>query len=827
MNNNFYQVGGSLPANSKTYIKREADEKLYNALRESKYCYVLNARQVGKSSLRVQTSYNLVNKGYKCVNIDITNIGAKDITVEEWYFSLIFAIIEQLNLEEDEFFELWDNLERLTIINRFARVIDKILDNCPNNIIIFLDEIDSILGIDIFSTDDFFAVIRTFYNMRSENKKYNRLSFAIFGVATAEDLMRNSSRTPFNIAHSIKLTQLCFKESLALIEGLDNQKIEPLKILKKVFNYTSGTPYLTQKILEKISIHPIKELQDIENIIYKLFIQTGFEESNLSNIQNRIISNKDYNIKMLNFISRILDAQKIQANDKDFTQIYLKLSGLVKNKNGYLVYNNKLYEIVFNREWLENTLKKIERPFTKDLNRWIELNKDKSALLRGEVLKKAEKWAKDREDLNSIEYEYLKLSIQANEQKFIDKKIIQLRAIKYVGISSIVGMGLLLFVMNNSSFYLPFVIFLILLGALIAKATKDVLENYFIGLSLKIDAPFEEGERIRIDGGEMLSVVDKGFRATTFYGISSNATIVIPHQTLSNAVITNHSKHTLGYREKITIYIPDKFKKTTLPREVERVLLLAVFLSRGVKKPRLSKRNKFTDFIDNYKHLINDIKLEKIENYSEQDTYNEVWKELSSIIEEKLDIQKDLFLVKVYELIKNNDDIKNNNILKKIIASLITVIYDYEEEMESNTVYSIDNYNIKIKNNILENYRIIEDLNIKLNKKKELDKIANYLVDISYYYFSIAKELWILKEHDSSDKNNIFDEASLDILNIPRVTSAYKRDSKGSFWEINLLVTVELAEKSDEIVQHINMYIDELWDIFDLPSRYIYSKYNR
>jgi len=29
----------------------------------------------------------------------------------------------------------------------------------------------------------------------------------------------------------------------------------------------------------------------------------------------------------------------------------------------------------------------------------------------------------------------------------------------------------------------------------------------------------------------------------------------------------------------------------------------------------------------------------------------------------------------------------------------------------------------------------------------------------------------------------------------------------------------ELGEQSDEIIQHINMFVDELWDIFDLPSR--------
>ncbi|MFK5976545.1 MAG: AAA-like domain-containing protein [Sulfurovum sp.] len=400
MSNNFYKAGGSLPANSKTYIKREADENLYNALKESKYCYVLNARQVGKSSLRVQISYRLSNDGYRCVNIDITNIGVNDITIETWYFSLVFAILEQLDLEEDEFLELWDSLERLTIINRFARLIDKILDSCPNNIVIFIDEIDSILGINIFSTDDFFAVIRTFYNMRSEDSKYNRLSFAIFGVARAEDLMRDSSRTPFNIAYSIKLNPLNRDESTPLLDGLTHQNIEANEILDKVFDYTDGTPYLTQKILEYISTNPI------DKIIDELFIQNGFKETNISNIQNRIISDKNYNIKMLNLISKILSSQVI-SNDSDLAQIYLKLSGLVKSEDGYLVYNNEIYKMLFDKSWVEEQLSNVDRLFIQDLNRWLELDYDKSALLRGEVLKKAEKWTSNRDDLSIEENSYL------------------------------------------------------------------------------------------------------------------------------------------------------------------------------------------------------------------------------------------------------------------------------------------------------------------------------------------------------------------------------------------------------------------------------------
>ena len=42
-----YIFSGSLPENASTYVKREADDELYEALHQGKFCYVLNSRQSG------------------------------------------------------------------------------------------------------------------------------------------------------------------------------------------------------------------------------------------------------------------------------------------------------------------------------------------------------------------------------------------------------------------------------------------------------------------------------------------------------------------------------------------------------------------------------------------------------------------------------------------------------------------------------------------------------------------------------------------------------------------------------------------------------------
>ncbi len=358
---NYYKVGGSLEYQHPTYVVRKADTQLYQGLINGEFCYVLNSRQMGKSSLRVQMTKKLKAQGVKCAAIDMTRIGSH-VTPDEWYGGLVSELLRGFRLSRKiNFRNWWRDREVLSPVQRLSEFIDDVLlIEFSDNIVIFIDEIDSIIKIPF--RDDFFALIRACYNQRVDNPDYQRLTFCLLGVATPSDLIASRSlSTPFNIGTAIELTGFNLDEVSPLVQGLETIVSHPRQVIAEVLEWTGGQPFLTQKlcklIVQESESDTFKSSNGIEALVRENIIENWEacdEPEHLRTIRDRIKWSQRQKPLLLLY-QEILHQGEVKAKDTP-EQMELRLSGLVVKQQGKLKVTNRIYQAVFHHNWVNELL---------------------------------------------------------------------------------------------------------------------------------------------------------------------------------------------------------------------------------------------------------------------------------------------------------------------------------------------------------------------------------------------------------------------------------------------------------------------------------------
>ncbi len=353
----FYVTGGTLSREALSYVVRQADDDLYNGLREGKFCYVLTSRQMGKSSLMVRTAARLREAGFGVILLDLTAIG-QNLNAEQWYGGLLTQMGQQLDLE-DELEEFWESHPRLGPLYRWMQSIRQVLlRKYPGPVVIFIDEIDAVRSLP-FSTDEFFAAIREFYNRRAEDEELERLTFCLLGVAAPSDLIRDTRTTPFNVGRRIELHDFTEAEAAPLAEGLRQAKDAGARLLSRIRYWTNGHPYLTQRLCQEVAEEARAATTDeVDRICAGLFLSHKALErdDNLLFVRERILRSETDLAGLLTLYQKVLAHKRVpdEATNPLFT--VLRLSGVTRVENNFLEVRNRIYEQAFGLEWVKENM---------------------------------------------------------------------------------------------------------------------------------------------------------------------------------------------------------------------------------------------------------------------------------------------------------------------------------------------------------------------------------------------------------------------------------------------------------------------------------------
>jgi hypothetical protein len=191
------------------------------------------------------------------------------------------------------------------------------------------------------------------------------LTFVLLGVATPTDLIEDLNRTPFNVGSRILLQELSYIDAAPLRQGLDlSYAGQGDRVLERIFYWTNGHPYLTQRLcLKAVEAHA--QLWDdtkVDELVTANFLSDEARRNpNLIFVREQIRAIAPTERQaMLKLYREIYSGRQVSDDERSQPQLYLKLFGLVRAEQGQLRICNRIYRRVFDEAWIDENLRGIQ-----------------------------------------------------------------------------------------------------------------------------------------------------------------------------------------------------------------------------------------------------------------------------------------------------------------------------------------------------------------------------------------------------------------------------------------------------------------------------------
>ena len=363
----FFSVGTPLHAVRAGYVRRAADDVLYETVVANRFAHVIAPDRNGKSSLIAATAARLENNGFKVAILDLEQIGVRDggSDAGRWYYSVAYRLLRQLRIRID-LQSWWQDKSILSNRQRLVEFYSEIvLSNVQERIVVFVDEIQCIA--DLTDADQLLASIRAAHNARATDPEFSRLTFVLLGECDPLSLIDQPELSPFNITQPVSLGNFSRADLDLFATELNLESDAAAEALDRIYYWTGGQPYLSQKLARAVSRE--KQAVDVSAHVDRIALQqlagraALHSEPHMSHIHREIVKDEKRREGLLNLYGKIRKGIEVAADLGSASHRRLIAVGLLAiDEEGSLKVRNRLYKAVFTARWANENLPTHWRP---------------------------------------------------------------------------------------------------------------------------------------------------------------------------------------------------------------------------------------------------------------------------------------------------------------------------------------------------------------------------------------------------------------------------------------------------------------------------------
>lgn len=309
--------GGAVQAVDGLYLKRQADRDADERIASGGLWFVLDSRQVGKSSLLIRALQDAEAAGVRVVYEDLSTVCATEPR------HLFASMAGNLGLDGDAFAGLADD----RIADRFQEMA--VESAVGDRLLLLLDEVDAIMS----------CAARSSFLRALENMPGN-FSIGVAGMGLPADLSGEQGPGPLVRERRVFLRDFTLAE-LQPAEILLH-RADAHVVVERVWYWTSGHPFLTMNLLAKVQ----ETGEDVDAAVERLYLNQPADHSrNLYFVETQLERG------CLPLYRRLLKGEAVSYNASEDVQRLL-LSGIAVRDGDALRVRNRLYQTYFDEKRL-------------------------------------------------------------------------------------------------------------------------------------------------------------------------------------------------------------------------------------------------------------------------------------------------------------------------------------------------------------------------------------------------------------------------------------------------------------------------------------------